>query len=222
MQRLAVVSGVVALLALGISAAPVMAAEIVGNGGFEVAGVGGATDSAMWNEGAGAGAVSQRDSTFPEFGAWDHRIYAGSPASSASVTQNSVADVGLVSLQPGSSLNLSFDARFNPGPGGVMIFTLRILNGVGGIVQDTGFATIAGSTGGAYQTFTRGPLTVPAFGAAPNDVYAAFVEIAVNSAAFAGSTSEAFLDNVHVSGTLTPEPASLALLGLAGLMLRRR
>ena len=138
------------------------------------------------------------------------------------MTQNSVADVGLVSLEPGTSLSFSFDARFNPGPGGVMIFTLRILNGVGGIVQDTGFATIAAATGGAYQTFTRGPLTVPAFGAAPNNVYAAFVEIAVNSAAFAGSTSEAFIDNVHVNGTLTPEPASLALLGLASLLLRRR
>lgn len=208
------------VIALMFVVAPAGAASIAGNPGFEVAGPGGATDSAMWNEG-GIG-VSQRDSTHPEFGAWAHHLYAGSPASSAAVTQNSVADVGLVSLEPGTSLSLSFDAIFNPGPGGVMIYRLAILNAVGGYVVDTGFATIAGGTGGAYQTFTRGPLTVPAFGAAPNDVYAAFVEIACNSAAFAGSTSEAYIDNVQINGTLVPEPTALLLLGLAGLLVRRR
>ena len=54
MQRLAVMSGVVFALVLGVGATPVWAGEIVGNGGFEVAGAGGAADSAMWNEGAGA------------------------------------------------------------------------------------------------------------------------------------------------------------------------
>ena len=219
MRNLGIVSCVALVFAL---AAPAWAASIVGNGGFEVAGPGGAADSAMWSEGGGAGSLSQRDSTHPEFGAWAHRLYAGSPAASAAVSQNSVADVGLVSLQPGTSLTLSFDTLFNPTSGGVLIYRLAILNGVGGYVADTGFATLVNGTGGVYQTFSRGPLTVPAFGAAPNNVYAAYVEIAANSGADAGSRSEAFIDNVQINGTLVPEPASLALLGLAGLLLRRR
>lgn len=217
MRNLGIITCVALVLVL---VAPAWAASIVGNGGFEIAGSGGATDSAMWNEG-GTG-LSQRDSTNPESGAWDHHLLAGTPVTSAAMTQNSVADVGLVSLKPGTSLSLSFDAIFSPVSGGVLIYRLAILNGVGGYVADTGFATVAVGTGGAYQTFSRGPLTVPAFGAAPNDVYAAFVEIAANSGGDSGSRSEVFIDNVQIDGTLVPEPASLALLGLAGLLLRRR
>jgi len=220
MRSFGIFTCVAALVAFAV--VPASAALIVGNGGFEVAGPGGPTDSDMWNEGAGAGSLSERDSTNPEFGAWAHHIYAGGPASSAAITQNSIANVGLASLAPGSTVSLSFDALFNPGPGGVMIYRIGILNAVGGYVADSGFATIVSGSGGVYQNFTRGPLTVPAFGAYPNDAYAAFVEIVVNSAAFAGSTSEAFIDNVQIEGPLVPEPASLLLLGLASLFIRRR
>jgi len=213
-----------ALLAL-VAAAPAMAANIAGNAGFEVAG-NSPTISAFWGAGAGgaAGTVSERSATNPFAGDWAQRLVANGgvgAGASAGISQNSIADLGLVSLAPGSSVGLSFRGNYTFGPGGVGFYTLRILNSSGQIVADTGLQVVNQGTNG-YQSFSTADLVVPAFGAAPNDSFAAFVEINVAAGAFDGSTSAAFIDDVVIDATLVPAPSALGLLGAGVLVAGRR
>ncbi len=181
------------------------ASEVVINGGFETAGGGGATDSSGWSVAAsgGTGSLSQRDSTSPRTGGFAHHIItlAGENiGGNSSVFQNSAANA--ISLQQNTSLSASFYGKYNFGPGGVGFYVLRILNSSGGIVTQTPLGVISAGTGGAYQNYSMGPISVPAFGAAPNDAYYAYVEINVAAGAFAGSTAEGFIDDVSINGTI--------------------
>ncbi len=203
-----------------------LADQLAGNSGFESAG---ATpdQSAQWNvTGGGApGTLSQRDASTPLTGLFAHRLFAVGGAAiggSAGINQNTISDVGLASLAPGSAVSLSFNGNYTFGPGGVGFYALRILNAEGAIVGDTGLQTISASTSG-YASFSTASLTVPAFGAAPNDTFAAFIEISVAAGAFEGSTAAAFIDDVRINGTIVPAPSAAAVLG-AGLVLvsRRR
>ena len=203
-------------------------ANLTGNPSFEIAGGGGATDSASWIEFSGGplGTTSERDGSNPFSGSFAHRLLAEGDATagaSAGINQNSIADVGLPSLQELTSISATFQWAGNLGPGGVAFGALRVLNGSGAIVGDSGLIGLP-NTGGAYQLVNLGSVNVPAFGAAPNDVYAAFIEISVASGAFDGSFAEGFVDDVNVQGTTVPEPTSALLIGLAsvGLLARRR
>ena len=224
MRKLGLVTCVATALVL-MAAAPAWADEIAGNGGFEIAGAGGPTTSALWSAFTSFPAnVSERDAAHPASGAWAQHLKAlgtDGLGTVAGITQNSVNDVGLASLQENTTLSASFDAALPFGPGGVLNYSLRILDRNGGIVAIYN-NTLGAPTGLTYQTYTTQTLTVPAFGAAPNDLYAAFLEINAAAGGFAASFSEAYIDNVHITGTLVPEPTALALLSLAGLLLRRR
>lgn len=206
-----------------------MAANIAGNPGFEIAGGGGATDSASWNEftGGPAGTVSQRDLTMPDTGQAAHSLFAqGGPAAAgvAGITQNSIDDLGLFSLVPGTTLDASIRWKSSYGPGGVGNAALRILASDGTIVGNAPIGLP--DTGGAYQTVNFPQLIVPPLGASPFDEYAAFIEIVAASGAFDTSFSGGFVDNVVIDGTTAiPEPSTVALVGLAGVALvtvRRR
>jgi len=191
------------------------------NGGFEL---GTGADSDGWEENAGGGAGTVSERFFGNAASGDYSHYLGAfgndtTGASAGMTQNSQF-VGLGTLDEGSSLQLSFDAATNFGPGGVGFYALRILNADGAIVADTGLQMMA-ATGG-YQSYSTAELTVPAFGGAPSDFYAAFVEFSVAAGAFDGSTSEAYIDNVVITGTIVPAPGALAMLGLGGLVAGRR
>lgn len=197
----------------------VASANIQVNGGFEM---GTGTDSAGWTEGAfgAAGAGSERVNFGAASGAFAHRLSAvgnSTTGSSAGITQNSIADGGMPSLLGGSMVSVSFLANVDLGPGGVGFFALRVLDGNGAIVADSTLQAL-GPTGGAYQAFSFSGLAVPAFGAAPNDVYAAFVEIFVSAGAFDGSLATAFIDDVVIRGTVVPTPGAMACLGLAGVL----
>ncbi len=214
--------------AIGLLAGAASADLIMLNGGFEDAGPGGATDSAMWSEfiGGPAGTLSERDDSMPASGNWAHRIVAvgdDSGGASAGINQNSIVDGGLPSLQELTMLTLNFDAKVDLGPGGVGFYVLRVLNGDGAIVADSALQSLT-STGGAYESFSTS-VEVPAFGGAPNDTYAAFVEFVASAGAFQGSTSEVFVDNVVVDGTLVPAPSACVALaaacGFGGLRRRR-
>ncbi|MFA6044226.1 MAG: hypothetical protein WC718_04520 [Phycisphaerales bacterium] len=213
------------LLGLVACASPAFAINIAGNAGFETAGPT-MTDSAQWQATGGGpvGTFSQRDSSNPFAGNWDHNLVAVGNAvagASAGIVQNSIADAGFASLAPGSTVSLSFEGRYNLGPGGVGFYALRILDSGGNIVADTGLQTISSSTNG-YFLFSSQALTVPAFGASPADAYAAFIEFDVAAGAFDGSFAQAYIDNVNVEATLVPAPATLALLGGSLLLGTRR
>jgi len=205
--------------ATGLLASSIACADDVAtNGGFEM-GDGG--DSAAWNEfGGGAdGTMSARSMESPITGLWSHVLFAAGDdlgGGSAGINQNSIADGGLASLQEMSTLSLSFQAETDFGPGGVGFYALRVLNGEGAIVADTGLQPIAD---GLNQS---ADLIVPAFGGAPNDSYAAFVEFVANAGAFEGSFAGVKLDDVFVDGTLVPSPGAAALLGVGALGLLRR
>ena len=110
-------------------------------------------------------------------------------------------------------VTLSFDASvtFN-GPGGVGFYVLRILNGSGAIVADTGLQNMVAGTN-SYSISAM----VPAFGMAPNDTYAAFVSIEAVAGAIDNTSTLAIIDNVSIEAELVPAPSAMALLGLGGL-----
>ena len=181
--------------------------ELASNGGFETAGFGGPTDSFAWRVAVsgGPGSLSERDGTMPRTGGFAHHLLTfGQDAigGNAAVFQNTSSDGGLNSLQENTPVSATFRGKYNLGPGGVGFYVLRILNGNGTIVAATPLGVINNSTNGAYQTYSTGTVTVPAFGAPPNDVYAAFIELNVAAGAFVGASAEAFIDDVSISGTL--------------------
>jgi len=210
------------LLASATTAFAGIGSDIATNGGFEF---GTGTDSDSWQELAGgaAGTVSQRTTSNPFSGDFSHFISAvgaNGMGASAGITQNTQF-VGLDSLAAGSSLQLSFAALTNFGPGGVGFYALRILNANGAIVANTGLQQY-GNGSGQYTTYTSAALIVPEFAGGPNDFYAAFIEIVAVAGAFPESFASANIDNVVLTGTVIPAPGAMALLGLGGLMAGRR
>ncbi len=216
------------LVASFVVSANVKGDTVIGNGGFETAGMS-ATDSDLWNEfsGGAAGTLSERDTNIANAfdGASSHHIVAigaDMVGAAAGINQNSVADGGLLSLDEGTDLTASFFWNGNLGPGGVAFAALRILDGTGAVVADTGLINLPNTMGYTMQTLPT--LTVPAFGAAPADTYAAFFEVSVAAGAFDGSFAEGFVDGVDVQGSVVPEPASAGLVGALciGMLIRRR
>ncbi len=188
-----------------VAAGQAMAVDVCGNGGFEDEGFDGPNSAFYWHSFAsgGPGSVSERSTLSPLTGTYaQHLVANGADAmgGTAVVTQNTVDATGGVSLEPGTPVVLSFDARGAAGPGGVGFYALRILNSAGAIVSDTGLQVYFPNNNWAH--FTTRPLTVPAFGAAPNDAYFAYVEIVVAAGAFAASTIEAHIDSVAIDATL--------------------
>lgn len=180
--------------------------ELVSNGGFETAGFGGPTDSFTWSVAVsgGPGSLSQRDGTMPRTGGFAHHLLtfgAEAIGGNASVSQNTVTDGGMPSLQENTPVSATFRGKYTFGPGGVGFYVVRILNGGGAIVAQTPLGVINTGTNGVYQTYTTPSVMVPAFGAPPNDVYAAFIELNVAAGAFVGATAEGYVDDVSISGT---------------------
>ena len=205
----------VLLLALASAASPALADVVIANGGFESAGPT-PTAAEFWNASSTPtpGTFANRESGNPASGNWAGHILAvgNNTAGAAAVFNQNSGAQSIGSLAPGSSLSMTFSGSFTFGPGGVGFYALRILNSGGAIVADTTLQGVFSNTSG-YQQFTSPTLTVPAFGAFPNDAYFAFVEFDVNAGAFDGSTAEAYIDDVNVQGTTVPAPASFALIG---------
>jgi hypothetical protein len=199
LKKLAIIAGALCALAPAASAI-----DVCGNGGFEMQGFDGPSYALFFGrvQGGAAGTISERTDVNPISGSYSmHIVAVGGPGQggTAGVIQNTY-DTGIVSLAPGSTATLSFDERGNAGPGGVGFYSLRILNSAGAIVANTGLNVYFPGNGVVHHTSAS--LTVPAFGAAPNDAYYAFTEIVVAAGAFDGSIISATLDNVKIEGTL--------------------
>jgi hypothetical protein len=190
---------------LCLAATQALAVDVIGNGGFEDEGFDGPGSAFYWGlvNGGAAGTGSARSSENPIAGSYSQVITAvGGPGQggTAGVVQNGYNASGGISLAPGSTVRLSFDARGNAGPGGVGFYAVRIVNTSGAIVANSGLQVYF--PGSSVVRYTSAALTVPALGDAPNDGFYAFAEIVVAAGAFVGSTITATLDNVSVEGTL--------------------
>jgi hypothetical protein len=178
--------------------------DLATNGGFEIAGTNGAADSDAWTEtvSGAPGSLSERVGAGANSGGFAHKLVAFGSAgigANSAISQSTIG-AGLPSLVGGSSVSASYRGNYNLGPGGVGFRVLRVLNGAGQIVAQSGLQVITAGTNGQYQTFTLGPVAVPAIGAPPNDVYSAFVEVNVAAGAFVGSSAEALIDDVVITG----------------------
>lgn len=196
------------------------AANVIANGGFEL---GTGTDADGWQE-VGLQPAT-RDSSNPLSGSWALKLEAiGSPTAGPNSVglQNSIEDGGLPGLEELTTVDVSFWWASDFGVGGVGSAAARILDGTGNIVDNQTLSLP--DNNGVYQQLSFPTLNVPAFGAAPADEYAVFVEFSAAAGAFDGSSAGGFVDDVVAEGTFVPEPTSLALLGLGGLvaMTRRR
>lgn len=205
------------LLMIGAMAAAggssVRAEDVLVNSGFELEGFGGPTDSASWVEIASgaAGTLSERVAGGAFSGSYAHHLVAvgdNGIGGTGVVLQNSIADGQLASLEENTTVSAMFVANLDLGPGGVGFYTLRILNGAGAIVASSGVGVITAGTNGQFEFYSMAPLTVPAFGEAPNNAYSAFVEISVAAGAFPESRAEAYIDDVVVMGTLASSCAA--------------
>lgn len=203
-----------------LTAGNAAAINVIANGGFED---GTGTDADGWQE-AGVQPAT-RDSTNPNSGSWALKLEAiGGPGSGPNSVglQNSIADGGQLGLAELSTVDISFQWASAFGPGGVAFVQAQILNESGAPVGSTTGLIALPENGGSYTEVVLPTLNVPAFGDDPNDVYAVFLEFSAAAGAFDGSFSGGFIDDVVAEGTLIPEPTSLALLGMGGLLAVRR
>lgn len=215
MKRIATLTALAAMATL--TAGTASAANLISNGGFED---GTLTDADNWQQVAQS---PTRDNTNPNSGSWALKLEAtgSDQAGAASVAvQNNIDDGGQAGLAELSTVDISFQYESANGPGGVVFAAGRILDSGGNIVADTGLVNLGNNSG--YTLVNLPTLNVPAFGAPPADEYAVFIEFTAQAGAFDGSFGGGYIDDVVAEGTFVPEPTSLALLGLGGLLAFRR
>lgn len=127
------------------------------------------------------------------------------------------ANIGVGIVVPGQEVTISFDAKGVQGPGGVVFAEF--------------FSELSGGGTSASEILGGGPLALTdqyqnfSFTTLAGPIVDGGVTLQFNAAtgAFAGSTAELFVDNVSVS--VIPEPATAAMLALAGVgacFMRRR
>ena len=189
------------------------AGNIAVNPGFEIAGPGGAADSAGWVT-SGSG-TSERDASMPASGDWAHRLFSDN--SQVAVVQRTGIEGGLPSLLPGSLVHVDIDIKSING-GNLIV---GILNGIGGTVVDPGNPVLLPDSGGDYTTYSIDSMIVPDFGAPPNDYFQVGITLLV--APNLGESAELFIDNVVIDATLVPEPSGVVPLVVGiGVLWRRR
>lgn len=204
MKRIATLTALAATAALTASTASAQI-ELTTNGDLETGDVSG------WETGFLTGTqtfVTTGDAASGSFAG----ILTNNDAGTGGVIKQANIGVGLVN--PGDEVTISFDAKGNLGPGGVVFAEF--------------FSELSGGGTSAAEILSGAPLSLTSdyqnfeFTAIAGPDVSGGVTLQFNAAtgAFAGSTSQATIDNVSV--TVIPEPSSLALLGLGGLAAFRR
>lgn len=188
-------------------------ANLIGNGGFEL---GTGADADNWTEFAiGIDASVQRVAEMPYSGSYAVKAlvdYKTATGTKAEILQQTATG----SVTPGQAYDFSFFAKGLAGPGVVGFYQVQWLDSDGshgGGVKGAGpMVQFGTSLTGDYRQFSQ----IGLIAAAGAD--AAFISIRLEGGAFVGSTGYMYVDNV----SLIPEPATLSLLGIGGLLLRRR
>jgi hypothetical protein len=138
--------------------------------------------------------------------------------------QNSVGDGGLPGVTPGDMPILTFWAKGFAGTTANLTYQLRYLDAGGGILYNSGPISFLSG----INTSTWSQITLASPGTVPVGATSAFLlfsqalgPIDPGSGLFGGTV---LIDDIELLGEAIPEPASGALLGLAGLVLvtRRR
>ncbi|MFN3168829.1 MAG: PEP-CTERM sorting domain-containing protein [Phycisphaeraceae bacterium] len=202
------------LLAVAVSAAFVtsgasaVTANAFANGGFETPGTSPGPAEA-WLP-AALGYTLSNDANSGNNAAL---LTVGTP-NAAVILQNSVENGGQPPLIPGEIASFSFYAKGQVSDTGNVLYSLRFLDSVGGIVLNTGNTFFQGDINpNTYTQIVAPDVVIPA-GAS-----AAFVEFSQASGPTA-NPGNVLIDDVVLS--TVPEPTSLALLGLGGLAALRR
>lgn len=132
----------------------------------------------------------------------------------AVLLQNSVSDGGQPDLIAGETASFSFWAKGNVSDTGNILYSLRFLDPGGAIILNTGNTFFQGDINpNSYSQIVAPDVVIPV------GATAAFVEISQASGP-ATVPGNVLIDDVVLS--TVPEPTSLALLGLGGLMAIRR
>ncbi len=198
------------LMSVAIACAITMGAqmqELAVNGGFE------AGDTSGWQY------FSTPSSTFnvtndAASGAFAGELFNSTLASDALIKQ---ANVGVGVVNPGDTINISFDAKGDFVAGGVFIaeFFSEVAGGGTSATEILGGGPLFVSNQTMYQSFSFQTT------AGPDVSGGVTLQLKAGTGGAGGSTAVLFIDNVSI--VRVPEPGSAALLGLGGLgMLFRR
>ncbi|MEM8944947.1 MAG: PEP-CTERM sorting domain-containing protein [Planctomycetota bacterium] len=203
----------VALLAMVLVAAQSATANPLADPGFELPLVDDGNGVGKWNPFSDSGAsISEMATTMPRTGAGHANLDLSAPNGFAGFFQD------VINVVPGSPIDWSVWAKDNSGTNGQGIeMRIEYRESAGDTEVSRTGNLVPGSLGSAYEQITLSD-TVPA-GA---DI--ARVVFAIQSFGTAPPQS-VFVDDASVSVQQIPEPASIALVGLAGIAvatMRRR
>jgi hypothetical protein len=198
--------------ALAISAPAFANVNIAVNGGFESGGFAGWT---QFPTGSGSQTIVS-----PGSASANAANLNNTTPGAANLIKNANIGVGLV--QPNSPITVSFDAIGNFGPGGVAFAELFSELSGGGTSASVilsggplnGAANFGDFSTGNWRSFSFNAVT------GPNVSGGVTVQFNAATGAFAGSTSQLYVDNLRV--VVVPEPATVGTLVAGSLLALRR
>jgi hypothetical protein len=201
------------------------AANILQNGGFETADATTSTGAADWTSviGAAPGTVGSASLVVDPTNAHSGNNYLQISATGLDMVGGAnvqaINNTPLGSVTPNLTYTLTLYAKGAFQPGDVANFALNFLDSSGNVIGGSGVSTgNFASIGSGYTLYTESAM-------APANASAAQANLSLTSGAITGTGPGTLsIDDVAISapGGATPEPATLAILGIGGVALLRR